>query len=46
MIVARVVNDKDHAFNVRLVRRGWDRDVHLRGVRETWNLPARKTEAS
>lgn len=19
---------------------GWDRDLHLRGIRETWNLPA------
>lgn len=25
---------------------GWDRDLHLRGVRETWNLPAgRQKEA-
>ena len=25
---------------------GMDRELHLRGVRETWNLPARKTEDS
>ena len=24
---------------------GWDRDVHLRGVRETWNLPAKTKDA-
>jgi hypothetical protein len=24
---------------------GWDRDLHLRGVRETWNLPAASKKA-
>ena len=24
---------------------GWDRDLHLRGVRETWNLPVMTKEA-
>ena len=25
---------------------GWDRDVHLHGVRETWNLPGKTKEES